>query len=162
MDINSWLLKKYIAPDTFIKTHRWFFLLKNEPNFYFLLTTSLYLMIYMFCIIEFNIIRLLVNYMLIILFFVNHDMLLKIASLTKHLATYLAYIWFITSVMSLFSIYAVSLNIPLSIKQNSYYLTKRKITLYTWEITVHVSNLTVLVRNLTIMKSGKSHYYEKW
>ena len=85
------------------------------------------LSVYMFCIIEFNIIRLLVNYMLIILFFVNHDMLLKIASLTKHLATYLAYIWFITSVMSLFSIYAVSLNIPLSIKQNSYYLTKLKI-----------------------------------
>ena len=83
--------------------------------------------IYMFCIIEFNIIRLLVNYMLIILFFVNHDMLLKVASLIKHLATYLAYIWFITSVLSLSSIYAVSLNIPLLIKQNSYYLTKRKI-----------------------------------
>ena len=84
--------------------------------------------VYMFCIIEFNIIRLLVNYMLIILFFVNHDMLIKIVSLTKHLATYLAYIWFITSVMSLFSIYAVSLKIPLSIKQNSYYLTKWKIS----------------------------------
>ena len=80
----------------------------------------------MFCIIEFNIIRLLVNSMLIILFIVIHDMLLKIASLTKHLATYIAYIWFITSVMSLFSINAVSLNIPLLIKQNSYYLTKRK------------------------------------
>ena len=137
----------------------------------------------MFCIIEFNIIRLLANYMLIILFFVNHDMLLKVASLSKHLASYLAYIWFITSVLSLSSIYAVSLNIPLLIKQNSYYLTKRKIakstwvispsmweiTLYTWEITVHVSNLTVHVsnltvhvRNLTIIKSGKSHYYEKW
>ena len=64
--------------------------------------------------------------MLIILFFVNHDMLLKVVSLSKHLATYLAYIWFITSVMSLFSIYAVSLNIPLLIKQNSYYLTKKK------------------------------------
>ena len=147
-------------------------------------------LIYMFWIIEFNIIRLLVNYMLIILFFVNHDMLLKVASLIKHLATYLAYIWFITSVLSLSSIYAVSLNIPLLIKQNNYYLTKRKIakstweislsmweiTLYTWEITVHVSNLTihvsnltiymsnltVHVRNLTIIKSGKSHYYENW
>ena len=130
--------------------------------------------IYMFCIIEFNIIRLLVNYMLIILFFVNHDMLLKIASLTKHLATYLAYIWFITSVLSLSSIYAVSLNIPLLIQQNSYYLTKRKIAKSTWEITIQVSNLTihvsnltiqvsnltVHVRNLTIIKSGKSHYYE--
>ena len=147
--------------------------------------------LYMFWIIEFNIIRLLVNYMLIILFFVNHDMLLKIASLTKHLATYLAYIWFIISVMSLFSIYAVSLNIPLSIKQNSYYLAKLKIaksnekshyprekshypcekshctrekslstyviSLSSWEI-----SLLWIVINLTIMKSGKSHYYEKW
>ena len=81
----------------------------------------------MFFIIEFNIIRLLVYYMLITLFFVNHDLLLKVASLIKHLATYLGYIWFITSVLSLSSIYAVSLNIPLLIKQNSYYLTKRKI-----------------------------------
>ena len=126
----------------------------------------------MFCIIEFNIIRLLVNFKFIILFFVNYDMLLKIASLTKHLATYLAYIWFITSVMSLFSIYAVSLNIPLLIKQNSYYLTKRKIakskweislstweiTLYTWEITVHVEKSRSSAGNLTIMNSGKSHY----
>ena len=131
--------------------------------------------IYMFCIIEFNIIRLLVNYMLIILFFVNHDMLLKIVSLSKHLARYLAYIWFIIIVMSLFSIYAVSLNIPLLIKQNSYYLTKRKIakstwefslstweiTLYTWEITVHVKKSRSSAGNLTIMKSGKFHY-EKW
>ena len=84
--------------------------------------------------IEFNIIRLLVNYMLVILVFVNHDMLLKVASLSKHLATHLAYIWFITGVKSLFSIYAVSLNIPLLIKQNSYYLTKRKIAKSTWEI----------------------------
>ena len=144
----------------------------------------------MFCIIEFNIIRLLVNYMLIILFFVNHDMLLKIVSLTKHLATYLAYIWFITSVMSLFSIYAVSLNIPLLTKQNSYYLTKQKIAKSTWEIAKSTweiymtsekshcpreKSLSTLknrevqreisllwkVVNLTIMKSGKSHY-EKW
>ena len=85
----------------------------------------------MFFIIEFNIIRLLVYYMLITLFFVNHDMLLKDASLIKHLATYLAYIWFITSMLSLSSIYAVSLNIPLLIKQNSYYLTKRKIAKFT-------------------------------
>ena len=139
--------------------------------------------IYMFCIVEFNIIRLLVNYMFIILSFVNHDMLLKVASLSKHLATYLAYIWFITSVMSLFSIYAVSLNIPLLIKQNSYYLTKRKIakstweislstweislstweiTLYIWEITIHVEKSRSSAGNLIIIKSGKSHYYEKW
>ena len=52
-------------------------------------------------------IRLLVKYILVILIFVNHGMFLKIASLRKHLATYLAYIWFIISVMSLFSIFAV-------------------------------------------------------
>ena len=91
-------------------------------------------MLLLFRTIEFNIIRLLVNYMLVILVFVNHDMLLKVASLSKHLATHLAYIWFITGVKSLFSIYAVSLNIPLLIKQNSYYLTKRKIAKSTWEI----------------------------
>ena len=92
------------------------------------------LSLYMFSIIKFNIIRLSVNYMLVILVFVNHDMLLKVASLSKHLATYLAYIWFITSVMSLFSIYAVSLNIPLLIKQNSYYLSKWEIAKSKWEI----------------------------
>ena len=95
--------------------------------------------------------------MLIILFFVNHDMLLKVASLSKHLATYFAYIWLITSVMSLFSIHAVSLNIPLLIKQNSYYLTKRKIakstweiSLYTWEITLYTWEITLYTWEITL------------
>ena len=104
----------------------------------------------MFCIIEFNIIRLLVNYMLIILFFVNHDMLLKVASLIKHLATYLAYIWFITSVLSLSSIYAVSLNIPLLIKQNNYYLTKRKIAKSTWEISLSIWEISLSMWEITL------------
>ena len=104
----------------------------------------------MFCIIEYNIIRLLVNYMLIILFFVNHDMLLKVASLIKHLATYLAYIWFITSVLSLSSIYAVSLNIPLLIKQNNYYLTKRKIAKSTWEISLSIWEISLSMWEITL------------
>ena len=73
--------------------------------------------------------------MLVILVFVNHDMLLKVNSLSKSLATHLACIWFITNVMSLLSIYTVSLNITLLIKQNSYYLTKLKIAKFTRNIT---------------------------